>query len=33
MRRADCLELIYPEIEDKLVVTIIGACAQELLTA
>ena len=30
MRRADCLELIYPEIEDKLVVTIMGACAQEL---
>jgi len=30
MRRAECLELIYPEIEDRLVVTIMGACAQEL---
>jgi len=30
MQRAPCLELIYPEIEDKLVVTIMGACAQEL---
>lgn len=30
MERAQCLELIYPEIEDKLVVTIMGACAQEL---
>lgn len=30
MERARCLELIYPEIEDRLVVTIMGACAQEL---
>ena len=30
MERVQCLELIYPEIEDKLVVTIMGACAQEL---
>jgi len=30
MERAQCLELIYPEIEEKLVVTIMGACAQEL---
>jgi sulfopyruvate decarboxylase subunit beta len=30
MDRAQCLEMIYPEIEDKLVVTIMGACAQEL---
>lgn len=30
MERAQCLELIYPEIEDRLVVTIMGACAQEL---
>jgi len=30
MERAPCLELIYPEIEDTLVVTIMGACAQEL---
>lgn len=30
MERRDCLEMIYPELEDKLVVTIMGACAQEL---
>ena len=30
MERAQCLELIYPELEEKLVVTIMGACAQEL---
>jgi sulfopyruvate decarboxylase subunit beta len=30
MNRAECLEMIYPELEDKLVVTIMGACAQEL---
>ncbi|GMR13628.1 MAG: sulfopyruvate decarboxylase subunit beta [Gemmatimonadota bacterium] len=30
MERARCLEMIYPELEDKLVVTIMGACAQEL---
>lgn len=30
MNRAQCLEMIYPEIEDKLVVTIMGAAAQEL---
>lgn len=30
MERAACLELLYPELEDKLVVTIMGACAQEL---
>ena len=30
MRRAQCIEMIYPELEDKLVVTIMGACAQEL---
>ncbi len=30
MERAGCIEMIYPEIEDKLVVTIMGACAQEL---
>lgn len=30
MDRAQCLEIIYPELEDKLVVTIMGACAQEL---
>jgi len=30
MDRSQCLELIYPELADKLVVTIMGACAQEL---
>lgn len=30
MKRARCLEMIYPELEDRLVVTIMGACAQEL---
>jgi sulfopyruvate decarboxylase subunit beta len=30
MKRSQCLEMIYPELEDKLVVTIMGACAQEL---
>ena len=30
MERARCLEMIYPELEDKPVVTIMGACAQEL---
>jgi sulfopyruvate decarboxylase subunit beta len=30
MERAGCLEMIYPELEDKLVVTIMGASAQEL---
>ena len=30
MERARCIETIYPELDDKLVVTIMGACAQEL---
>jgi len=30
MERAGCLEMIYPELQDKPVVTIMGACAQEL---
>lgn len=30
MLRAKCLETVYPELEDKIVVTIMGACAQEL---
>jgi len=30
MERAECIEMLYPELEDKLVVTIMGACAQEL---
>ena len=30
MERAECLGMIYPELHDTLVVTIMGACAQEL---
>ena len=30
MLRAKCIEAIYPELQDRLVVTIMGACAQEL---
>jgi sulfopyruvate decarboxylase subunit beta len=30
MERVRCLEMIHPELEDRLVVTIMGACAQEL---
>jgi sulfopyruvate decarboxylase subunit beta len=30
MLRSKCLEAIYPELDDKLVVTIMGATAQEL---
>ena len=30
MKRSDCLKALYPELEDRLVVTIMGACAQEL---
>lgn len=30
MKRADCIKAIYPELHDRLVVTIMGACAQEL---
>ena len=30
MERRTCIEMIYPELDDKLVVTIMGACAQEL---
>lgn len=30
MNRAKAIESIYPELEDKLVVTNMGACAQEL---
>jgi sulfopyruvate decarboxylase subunit beta len=30
MERRHCIELLYPELEDKVVVTIMGACAQEL---
>jgi sulfopyruvate decarboxylase subunit beta len=30
MKRAGCIEMMYPELHDTLVVTIMGACAQEL---
>lgn len=30
MLRSKCIEAIYPELDNKLVVTIMGACAQEL---
>ena len=30
MKRAECIKALYPEFEDCLVVTIMGACAQEL---
>lgn len=30
MTRAECIHMLYPECEDSLVVTIMGACAQEL---
>lgn len=30
MKRAECIAMLYPEIGDKPVVTIMGACAQEL---
>ncbi len=30
MKRADCIKALYPELQDKLVVTIMGASAQEL---
>ena len=30
MKRAECIAMLYPELEDKAVVTIMGACAQEL---
>lgn len=30
MKRADCIRAICPELENRLVVTIMGACAQEL---
>jgi len=30
MKRSDCIEALYPELEDRLVVTIMGAAAQEL---
>ena len=30
MKRAECIAMLHPELDDKLVVTIMGACAQEL---
>jgi len=30
VQRAECLAMLYPELEGRLVVTIMGACAQEL---
>jgi sulfopyruvate decarboxylase subunit beta len=30
VKRAECLQALYPELDDRLVVTIMGACAQEL---
>jgi sulfopyruvate decarboxylase subunit beta len=30
MKRADCIKALYPELKDRLVITIMGACAQEL---
>ena len=30
MERRECIEMLYPELHDRPVVTIMGACAQEL---
>lgn len=30
MKRAECIGMLYPELDEKIVVTIMGACAQEL---
>src|SRR5262245_17124062 len=30
VKRAECIAMLYPELDDKAVVTIMGACAQEL---
>ena len=30
MKRAECIAMLYPELQDKPVITIMGACAQEL---
>ena len=30
MRRAECIAMLYPEVADTPVITIMGACAQEL---
>jgi len=30
VKRAECIAMLYPELADRVVVTIMGACAQEL---
>ena len=30
MKRAECIAMLYPELDDNPVVTIMGGCAQEL---
>lgn len=30
LKRAECIGMLYPDLDDKVVVTIMGACAQEL---
>ncbi len=30
MKRAECIGMLYPDLDDKVLVTIMGACAQEL---
>jgi len=30
VKRAECIAMLYPDLDDKIVVTIMGACAQEL---
>jgi len=30
VKRAECIGMLYPELDDRIVVTIMGACAQEL---
>lgn len=30
MKRSECIQALYPELQDRVVVTIMGACAQEL---
>ena len=30
MKRSECIAMLHPELDDKVVVTIMGACAQEL---
>jgi sulfopyruvate decarboxylase subunit beta len=30
VKRAECIGMLYPDLDEKIVVTIMGACAQEL---